>query len=165
MPLQGVPCWPPHPRSLCPCRLGGNTPQSSPWSAPSVEGRRCLGLMWPGRTFQRGLCGAWWGGRGPIRILCCPETCQGIEQTEKQFGGHPGVPALSSLPLLCPPSPGSSCCRFLCFSIPHFSGMTGRGASRLAGRPLCGHAARGPGQSQARRLVPPCPALSIPTLD
>lgn len=121
--------------------------------------------MQPGRTFQRGQCGTWWGGRGPVGILWSPETCRGVEQTQQHLEGNP---ALWLLSLPCLPSPGSSCghvcCRFFCFSIPGaFFWNDREGRIQAFRMPLCGHCRVPWGRGQARRLVSACLALPIPT--
>lgn len=99
MPLPGVPAAP-HPRSLCPCVLGGTPPQQS------LVGTRRVREEVPGadaarQDFPEGSVWDLVGGRGPVGIPWCPETCRGVKQTQQQFGGQPclvvAVPSLSPL--------------------------------------------------------------------
>lgn len=151
---------PPHPRLLCPCVLGGTTPQQSLVGTRSVR-EEVPGADAARQDFPEGSVwdlvggGALLGSRGAQRLV------GGLSRHSSSLEGNP---ALWLLSLPCLPSPGSSCghvcCRFFCFSIPGtFFWNDREGRIQAFRMPLCGHTAGCRGAEVSRGIW--CPHVLL----
>lgn len=143
MPLQAVPRWPPHPRSL-PVQAGWEHPTEQPLVSTRCGGQEVPGADVAGQDLPEGSVWGLVGQAGLRQDPVLPRDLSGRRADREAVWRAPWRPCLSSLPLLCPHLPAAAVAVSSVF-LPLIFLDRQRGESRLAGRPLCGHAAEARG--------------------